>query len=140
MGREELVGSQSSGNDRSSCFRLAGEDAADVDEIIADHAESNPALHAAVPFVPATVEPVAALHYADASFTASPPFLPVLEPGLLLFLLPIGALGVAIGNADAFDSLFVRRLFVAGRVEGSIRGDQVRNASQLLLVGFDRRN
>src|ERR1700681_1092750 len=66
------------------------------------------------PPVPAAVEPVAALQHADAAFTAGPPFLPVAEPGFLLFPLPFGALGVAIGNADALDSLFVRRLFIAG--------------------------
>jgi hypothetical protein len=58
-----------------------------ADEIIADHAESNPALDATLTLVPAAVKAVAALHHANASFTASPPFLPVAEPALLLFRL-----------------------------------------------------
>src|SRR2546421_648992 len=83
---------------------------------------------------------VAALQHADAPFTAGPPFLPVTKPGFLLFPLPFVALGAAIGNADALDSLFVRRLFIAGGVEGRVACDQARDASQLLLMRLDSRN
>jgi len=58
---------------------------AQVDEIVADPAESYPALHATLTRVPAAVEPVAALHHADAPFATGPPFLAVAEPGFLLF-------------------------------------------------------
>jgi len=75
-----------------------GENPSDIDQVIADHTESDPALHATITSVPAAVEPVTALHHADAPFAAGPPFLPVAEPGFLLFPLPFGALGVAIGN------------------------------------------
>jgi hypothetical protein len=44
----------------------------------------------------------------------------------LLFPLAFGAPVVAIGDADAFDSLFACRLVIAGRVEGRISGDQAR--------------
>src|SRR5450631_4457338 len=100
--------------DRGSSFLSADENLADIDQVIADHAESNPALHAAIALVQTAVEPVAALHHADAPFTTGPPVLPVTEPGFLLLFLPLRALGVAIGNADPFDSLFVRRFFIAG--------------------------
>src|ERR1035441_8988566 len=126
--------------DSSSSFLPAGEDPADIDEVIADHTEPDPALHAALPLVAAAVEPVAALHHADAPFTTGPPFLAVAEPGFLLFPLPFGALGVAIGNADPLDTLFVRRLFIAGGVEARVARDQARDASQLLLVRLDSRN
>ena len=91
MGRE-ITGIQSLVNCRDDCFRIAGECAPDVDEIIADHANAHPALHATITPVPAAVEPVAALQHADAAFTTGPPFLPVAEPGFLLFPLPFGAL------------------------------------------------
>jgi hypothetical protein len=81
-------------NDRSGSFLLflpAGEDSADVDEVIADHAETDPALHSAITLVAASVEPVTTLHHADAPFTAGSPFLPVAEPGFLLFPLPFSA-------------------------------------------------
>src|SRR5438093_3776288 len=101
------------GNRRRS-FRSAVEDSPDVDEIVADHSEAHPAVHAAVPLVPAPVEAVAALHHTDAAFTPGSPFLPLAKPPLLLGLLPLGALGVAIRNADAFDAFVVRRLFILG--------------------------
>jgi hypothetical protein len=51
-----LVGGQQLLNDRSSSFLLflpAGEDPADIDEVVADHTESDLALHAALPLVAA---------------------------------------------------------------------------------------
>src|ERR1019366_7275739 len=54
--------------DSSSSFLPAGEDPADIDEVIADYTESDPALHATITLVPAAVEPVSALHHADAPF------------------------------------------------------------------------
>ena len=117
MGRE-TVGNQSLLNGRSGWFRIAAEDAPDVDEVIGDHAESDPALHAAFTMIPAAVKAVAPLHHTDASLAAGPPFLPGAEPALVLFQLAFGAPGVAIGNADSLDSLFVAR-----RVEGRVCGD-----------------
>src|ERR1022692_4445266 len=83
-----------------SCFRLAGEYSPDVDEIIGDHSEADPAFHTTITLVSTAVESVATLQHADSPFTAGPPFLPVAKPGFLLFPLPFGALRVAIGNAD----------------------------------------
>jgi hypothetical protein len=48
---------------------------------------------------------VAALADADASLTSGAPSLAVAEPSLLLLALPSDALGSAIGNADAFNTL-----------------------------------
>src|ERR1035441_2370493 len=122
--------------DSSSSFLPAGEDPADIDEVIADHTEPDPALHAALPLVAAAVEPAAALHHADAPFTTGPPFLPVAEPGFLLFPLPFGALGVAIGNADSLDSFFVRRLFIAGGVWRSRRPRRPRPGAERVPVAL----
>src|SRR6266508_1994203 len=71
---------------------------ADVDEVIGDHAEPDPALHAGFALVPATVEAVAAFDDADASLASGAPFLAVAEPALLLLALALGALGGAIGD------------------------------------------
>ena len=139
MGREDCTGSPLANDGRIS-FLSAREDSSDVDEVVADHAQSHPASEAAIALIPTAVEPMAALEYADAPFAAGPPFLPVAEPGFLLFPLAFGTLGVAMGNADALPSFFVGRLFIAGRVEGGIGCDQARDASQLFLVRVDGRN
>src|ERR1700730_15305971 len=59
--------------------------AADVDEIVSDHAESDPAFHSDEALVAATIETVSPLDDADASLASGPPFLAVAEPALLLF-------------------------------------------------------
>ena len=83
--------------------RLLGHDAADVDEVVGDHPEADPALHPGITLVSAAIEPVPALDHADASLASGAPFLAVAEPALLLFPFALAALGGAIGNADAFD-------------------------------------
>ena len=59
----------------------------DVDEVIRDHAESGPADHSLAAFVPATVQSVPPLKYADASFASGSPLLPFFEPAFLLLKL-----------------------------------------------------
>ena len=44
--------------------------ATDVDEVVGDHAETNPALHAGVAFVATAVETMSAFDHADAALTA----------------------------------------------------------------------
>ena len=63
------------------------DDSADVDEVIRDHAESGPADHSLATFVPATVESVPPLKYADASFASGSPLLPFFKPAFLLLQL-----------------------------------------------------
>src|SRR5262249_19879088 len=66
---------------------------ADVDEIVGDHSEPDPALHAELASVAATVEPVSALHHTNASLTSGAPFLAIAEPTLLLFASALNTLG-----------------------------------------------
>src|ERR1035438_5301739 len=96
MGRERVAAQVlvKLGSGSDGWFRLAGEYTPDVDEIVGDHAEADPACHATITPVPTAVESVATLQHADAPFTAGPPFLPVAEPWFLLFPLPFGALCV----------------------------------------------
>ena len=82
--------------------------AADIDEVVPDHTESDPALHSSISSVPAAGKPVPPLDHADASFASGPPLLAVAEPALLLLAFAFRAPGVAIGNADAFDALCFR--------------------------------
>src|SRR5260370_26498840 len=111
---------------------------ADVDEVVSDHAEPDPALHASIALVPGAVEPVPSLDDADAPLATGAPFLPFAEPALLLLALALEALGSAVGNADALDAELFGLRFVLGRVEGGVRRHQVRRAPELCLMGFDR--
>ena len=93
---------------------LVGEVPSHVDKVVADDTESNPTVHPVIAFVPAAIESMTSFDHADAAFATGSPFLPIAEPALLLFFFSLFALGGSIGNADALDSFFVRRLFVAG--------------------------
>ena len=111
-------------------WRACFSSTADVDEVVGDHAEPDPALHAGIAFVAAAVEPVSPFDHADAPLASGPPFLAVAEPALLLLALALGALGGAIGNADAFDAL----AFAAPhswRSRTRVGRDQTRRASEL---------
>src|SRR5215831_2886557 len=114
--------------------------ATNIDEIIGDHAEPDPALHSVLAFIPTTVEPVSPLGHADAAFAAGPPFLAVTEPALLLLAPALSALGGAVGDADALDALGFGSVFVLAGIEGRIGSHQVRHASGRRLVEFDRGN
>src|SRR5436305_4560625 len=109
---------------------LLGHDAADVEEVVGDHPEANPALHPGIPFVPAAIEPVSTLDHADATLGAGPPFLAVAEPALLLLAFALGALGGAIRGADALDARGFRSRLVFRRVETGIGRHQARGAPQ----------
>ena len=120
--------------------RFLVDGAADVDEIIGDHAEPDPAPHSILAFVATTVEAVSPLGHADAALASGTPFLTVAEPALLLFAPTLNALGGAVGDADALDALgFGSGLVLAG-IEGRVGSDEVRRASKRRLMDVDRRN
>ena len=96
--------------------------------------------HPVVTFVSAAIEAMSPLDDTDASLASGSPFLAVAEPALLLLAFACGALGRAIGNANAPDALRFCCLVVFVGVEGGVGRHQVRRASQRGLVGFDGRN
>ena len=119
---------------------LLGHNAADVDQVVGNHPEADPALRSGIAPVAAAIETVSPLDHADATLAAGAPFLAVAEPALLLLAFALGALGRAIGDADALDALGFRDRLVFGRVETGIRRHQVRGAAQCCLMRFDRGN
>src|SRR6516165_11801001 len=80
---------------------------------------------------------MSALGDADASLTSGAPLLGVAEPALFLLALAFGALGRAVGNADAFDPLRLRSGLVLGREECGVRCHQMWRASQQCLMCLD---
>ena len=118
--------------------RLLFHRATDVDDIVGDDAEPDPAVHSDVALVAAAVEAMAPLDHADAPLASGAPLLAVAEPALPLLALALGALGRAIGNADAFDALCLRGRLVLERVECGVRRHQARRAAEQRLMCLDR--
>src|SRR5256885_1151360 len=114
--------------------------AADIDEVIPDHTEPDPALHSSISSVPAPVEPVPPLDHANTSLAPGPPLLAVAEPAFLLLAFAFRTLRVAIWNADAFDALLFRCGFVLDGIECGVCRHQARCAPKPCLVRFDGRD
>src|SRR5246127_267249 len=112
----------------------------DVDEIVGDHTEADPAPHSIVALVSTAIEAVSPLDHADTSFAASAPFLTVAEPAFLLLALTLGASARAVGNAHAFDSHCFRSGLILDGVEPGVSRHQSRHTPQLGLVGCDGRD
>jgi hypothetical protein len=110
---------------------------ADVDEVVGDDTETNPAIHSGSSPVAATVEAVSPFDDADAPLASGAPLLAVTEPALFLLAFAFNALGRSIGNADALDALCLRSSLVAGGIECSVRRDQARHLSQQGLMRVD---
>ena len=62
----------------------------DVDQVVGDDAQPDPALDAGHAFVATTVQAMASLEKTDTTFTAGAPFLRVAEPAFLLESLAAG--------------------------------------------------
>src|SRR5579883_1289292 len=110
-----------------------GERMADVDQVVGDDAQADPALDAGHAFVAAAVQTMAALEQTDATFTPGAPSLGVAEPAFLLEPLSLSALGGAIGNGHSLDAPSLSGILVSLREEGGIGGDEVGLAAQELL-------
>ena len=112
------------GTAQDCCGQLGGwpgsDSAAEIDEIVGDDSEPDPALHSIVAGIPASVETMPTLAYTNAPLAPGAPSLAAAEPAFLLLTLAVGALGGAIGNADTFDASGVRRDLVFGGVEAGV--------------------
>ena len=110
----------------------------EVDEVVPDDTEPDPALHSRVAMVAAAVEPVAPLQKADSPFATGPPFLAVLEPSLLLLLFPLRALGGVIGHGHAFDVHGQGGRLRRGRVISGVGRREARHSPQPLVMHRNR--
>ena len=109
--------------------RLIFDCAPDIDQVIGDHPEADPALHAIVAAITTSIEAMSPLAYTDASFASRAPSLPVAEPWLLLFTFAGGVLAVVIWDADPLHALRSRGGFVFRRGEAGVRGNEPGNAA-----------
>jgi hypothetical protein len=75
--------------------------APDLDNVVREHPKANPSLHTFKASVPASIQSMTTLQYADATFASSPPALPGSEPTRSLQFSPLAAFAVAIRHCDA---------------------------------------
>src|SRR5260370_4360867 len=79
------------------------------------------------------------LENADAAFAAGAPFLRLLKPALLLFLLALLTFGGAAGNGHSLHTQMFGLGFVGGGEEAGVGSREIRNPAKQLLVLFDGR-
>ena len=110
-----------------------------VDQIVSDHAQADPSLHAFGTAVSASAQAMSPLDYADSSFTASSPRLCLPEPAALFQFLPLSTVRVSIRYRNPPDTFVLDCPFLCLRIEPCIGGDQPRNASEHPLMRFNGR-
>lgn len=110
-------------------FSLLIDGSPDVDEIIRDHAQSDPPLHSVHALIAAAVETVPPFQHANASFAAGSPLLSLFEPAFLLLAFEFGAFGGATGNGNTFHTFLLRDGYIPGRIESGIGGGRVGHAT-----------
>src|SRR5579863_2236752 len=117
----------------ASALARGREGVADVDEVVGDHAQADPALDAGHALVTAAVQAMATFEETDATLTSGAPFLGVAEPAFLLESLSFSTpFGRAVGDGDSLDALSLGGASIALREEGGISGEQMRHATQEL--------
>jgi len=99
---------------------LLGQVGTDMNDVVGDHPESDPAPDAVWSFVGRSAQPMPSFENTDAALTAGTPFLKLLEPALLLPLLARLALGPKAGNGNALHPQFLGLGFVGGGKESRI--------------------
>src|SRR5437879_473192 len=111
---------------------------ADLDQVIGDHAESDPAFHAVESSVAATTQSMAALEHADAPLASGPPSLARAEPTLLLPSPPLLAARAPVGNRHSLHAHGLNRFLVPLRIKPRVGSRQVRCAPQPSPMFFYR--
>src|SRR3989475_4409644 len=114
------------------------EASAHLDQVIGDHAESDPAFHAVESSVAATTQSVAALEHADAPLASGPPSLAGAEPTLLLPSPALLAARAPVGNRHSLHAHGLNRFLVPLRIKPRVGSRQVRCAPEPSPMFFYR--
>src|SRR6266481_2753397 len=126
------------GRRRRSARGPSGHGAADVDQVVGDDAQADPALDAVGALVATSVQPMAPLKEADPTFTSGSPLLSTAKPALLLERLALGTPVSEVRDGDTLDAVLARGGFVAYREETRIGSDQPGWPPELLLMSRQR--
>src|SRR5687767_11916912 len=107
-----------------------------VHQIVSDHAEADPAVHAVVTMVTTAVESMSAFQDTDAPLAADAPPLSPPEPALALVCAPRERLRATMRQHDSADAAGRRGPFVGRRAEAAITGREIGCASKDRLVAI----
>src|SRR5947209_1337547 len=107
---------------------------ADVDQIVGQHAQSDPALHSLATAIQTAPQSVPPLHHADTSFAACAPTLRLLEPATPFHLFALRTTCVAVRYRDPFHTLLLYGPLLRLRIVTGIRCYQSQQASYLAFV------
>src|SRR5437867_1893175 len=86
--------------------------ATDLDNVVGNHSEANPAPHTFEPSIPTAIQSVAPLQHTNAAFASGPPALPGPEPTRSLQFSSLAAFAVAIRYRDSSHSHFLDGLLI----------------------------
>ena len=117
--------------DRQGSRRVRRQMPPDVDQVVCDHAQSDPPSHAQESVIATARQSMAAFENTDPSFTSGPPLLPLLEPTLLLPSAPFGAARIPIRNRHILHTHGLRGFLIRLRVETGISCHPSRNRPNL---------
>ena len=115
-------GSEQCGELLGSARVRSGQVTSDVDQVVGDDAQPDPAFHAVGAAVAAAVQPVSPLQYTDASFRSRPPPLGLAEPAFPLLPPTLRAARRTIRNRDLLHSPLPRLFLIGRRVESGVGG------------------
>src|SRR5207249_8157784 len=68
----------------SSFHRLKGQNSSDIDQIVGNHAQSNPSFHAVIAPISTAIQTVSSFKHTDPAFASGSPSLGLPKPSLLL--------------------------------------------------------
>src|SRR6266436_5078845 len=118
---------------------IACQEPTNINQIISDHAQADPALHASITAITTAIQPVTPFEHTDTPLRPGSPLLSSPEGAFLLMATSFGALGRAVGHGDLLHSHHFQFALVRSRVERCIGGHHVGNTSELLLVLLQQR-
>src|SRR5690348_7448174 len=118
---------------------LHGETTPDLNYIVGNHTEPDPALHAVESAIQAAAHTVSPFQYADPTFASCPPPLPTTKPALSVKTFAFRTLGVSIGHRNPFHSHRLGGFLVLPGIKSRISSDRAGYPSKFPLVDLDRR-
>jgi len=103
-----------------------------VDQVVGDHPQCDPALHAVESLVATAIERVSTLEQTDSSFATGTPALGRLTESALALVQPaLRALAALVGHRDSLDTKLAGGRLVGGREEARVGRDKPWRVAEL---------
>lgn len=117
--------------------RAVVEEGRNIDQVVGDDAQSDPAMHTIVAMVAAPSQSVTALQHTDPSFAPGAPALPPTKPALWFMGAPGSRLSAARGQDHATHASIRRGALVGRRRQAPVAGREIWRASKDLLMSIE---